>query len=652
MSIADRFAPVGLIASALVGAWALPAGAEAPIQLEHVWSQLADPAGQIDGPFRNGIASGESAAFSQDGRLIVTTSKADGRMADPGGSPHGGTAHLRLFDLQGNLLWDKPRSRGADLNGDGRPDDQPASGEDELENAQFSRDDRYIAAGGDDKKIEIWQIRDNVDNLLAEPILVKTFNIGGGIDSLSYSHDGDLLFAGTEEAGKIEVFRVQGDPSTWQNIHKADHGGVNSNGVNSLDLTADDRFVASAGTNQTGVLWELDVTRDGGGLITAVDMIRLAQMNEPTSTTREIRFQPSADNSDGQRNEILPITAEHDQATYVYTLQQLLDQGTAGTSPAPLQILRNSDPGNTVGTPVEPMTFTRDGRFVIIGGKTGNIAGTPQIEIGPAFLRIYETAEILPGQPEPDPVYVQTTDVFNPEFLDVNPDNDKLTSSHHDGSVRLWNLTISGSRTLASEAFNEPTDQAGRWTLVGSRSTAAGNDEFGITNGVSGVNQSATDFIGHRGSRYVGVDNLAGETHALTMTAAWPINGFTQRQVQFAAAAAAGEFEAGDFLRLLADLDGDDVFETLIAEFLPDSAGNLVLDGVGQALTPTFEDFFIDLESLLPAGHGGSIRFRLEANTNTSREEIGFDSLRVTGVPEPAGLAMLGLTCLAILRRR
>jgi hypothetical protein len=167
--------------------------------------------------------------------------------------------------------------------------------------------------------------------------------------------------------------------------------------------------------------------------------------------------------------------------------------------------------------------------------------------------------------------------------------------------------------------------------------------------------------VGDRGTQYIGVDNLKGETHSLTMNDAWDISGFTHRQVQFAAAAAPGAFEMGDFLKLLADLDGDDSFETTLAEFIPDGDQDLAWNGrklnslfqddAGNDFY-AFQDFFIDLEPLLPEDFGGDIRFRIEANTNDSAEEIGFDSLRVTGVPEPATMSLLLGGGLMLSRRK
>jgi len=649
------------------------------------WIKFADPFGLLNK--ENGITDGEAAEFSSDSRYIVTSSKADGRYINrnPDGSspsntyewnfntnPTMATARLRLWDADtGDLLWEKHRSRGPDNNGDFRPDNQPADGQDEIEIALFSPDDQYVAAGGEDDKIEVWRVKDTTTgNLLPDPVLVKTFTTAAAVDGMTYSHRGDLIFAGTENAGEVEVFRVQGDPNTWQSMGTFQHGGTGGQAVNSLDITRDDEYLATHGTNREGVFWDLDVTRDAADLITAVNLTRVAVLGDTADfegSGREARFSNDG-GPDGSGETYLILTNERDFLTRVFRVDDLKNYtgpvDDQNQVPQPLHRLVSSDaaPGTvpSFGTEVEPADFTNDGRFFIQDGDSRGPANTgPNNGVFPGFFRVYETAEWAGNPPgeEPDPIWVQRA--LSTEFLSFNADDTRLASGQGDGTLRVWDITITDARTIAAEAFNENTATHNRWTLTGPDATPA-NDEWGSS---SQVNQDAFTFVGHRGTQFLAADNLSGQTHTLTLNDAWVLSGYTARQVQFAAAAAPGQFEAGDFLRLLADLDGDDTFETVIAAFLPDADGDLAWAGNGAKLNDLFEDdagnafyafqdFFVDLEPLLPTDFDGTVRFRIEASTDSSQEEIGFDSLRVTGVPAPGTLGLLLPGLLCVLCRR
>ena len=620
--------------------------AQQVFDLDQRWYRFADPGGGDangevgpgDGLETNrGLVGGESAEFSPDGRYIITASRADGRRSDYPNTDYdtreqtGNTAHLRLWDLEGNLIWDRKRSRGPDDDGDGRPDDQPADGEDEIEIATFSHDGNYVAAAGEDDEVEVWRVRDlETGEVLPEPELVRALTeAGAAFDELRFSNSGELLFGGTEERGKVEIWRATGDPSTWAHVGEADHGGSEiGQAVNSLDLTSDDRYVITAGTNQEGKFWRLDVTRDDSGEVVQADMELLATMPQPIRSSKAARIENVTDRH--------AVIASKDQRMFVFDVERL-KKGDA----TPVTVLSNSLYSGVdamTGVEIEPGAYSHDGRFLVNGGGPEHNFPGNSADYNSSFFRIFETAEIQEGAPEPDPIFIQP--VFHTEHFDFSPGDSLLTTSHDDGTVRLWAVTTGEARTVASEAFNEPTDTHSRWTLGGPFATPEG-DEWGITAeppepeiGEKSIVPQEARWVGHRGTRYLGADDLGGETHTLTLSEPWNLSGFTSLQVQFAAAALESVFEAGDTLRLVADTDGDDVFETTIAAFEADADGNLALDGSGETLGPMFTDVYVDLAPLLPEDFGGEIRFRIEARTDGDDEELAFDSLRLTGTPD------------------
>ncbi len=600
---------------------------------------MADPAGILN--VENGITDAEAAEFDPYGKLLVTCSKADGRHPSPN---HGKTAHVTVWNVEtGELVWDRKRSRGADQDGDGFPDDQPRNREDEVEIALFSPDGRFVSAGGEDDKIEIWRVRADehgADQWLAEPVLEQTLSTGdgdpetddAGVDSMTWTPDGRLLLAGTEQGGKVEIFRTQGDPATWERIHKANHGGRPGYAVNSVDVSEDGRWVGTAGTDTNGAFWRLDVTEDAQGRITEAAMIKIATLpslngKSVDGSGREARFEPN-----GDRHFI--FTLERTGLVQVYDMEALKAyQGPPHEGPEPILILTN---GHKVkdGNEIEPACYSLDGRFLVVDGDT-RVNGDSE-GIFPGYLRIYETKEIDAEGPVPDPVFQQRA--LATEYISFTPDNSQLATGHGDGTVRLWNVAISGTETIHAESFNE------RWELA----EASGNW------GSSATVEHRTAFRGHRGPHYLAAKNLAGRRQAYEV-GPWQLHGYTERGLQFAAAAAPGVFEAGDFLRLLADLDGDGTFETTVAEFLPDSDGNLALNGEDErtlnsefldddGTTPfySFEDYFLDLEKLLPEAFVGAVRLRIEMCTDADDEEIGLDSLRVTGRAKDAALRRTG----------
>ncbi|MGF1453384.1 MAG: hypothetical protein ACFB21_15085 [Opitutales bacterium] len=672
MKISRPFSFVAASGFALATLAAEPAP---PIALEFLWYRYADPGGEAhpDAPWNpltnsregyetdRGEVGGESAVISPDGRLVVTTSRANARQKAFDDPPrytmdlHGRTSHVRLFTIDGELLWDRARSRGPDnVNnetgnppGDGIPDDVPPGDdpgvfEDELEHGEFtvheSNAGRYVVAAGEDDKIEVWEIMDAEGNVLEAPTLVRTLFIPGGrvaaFDSLGFSSSGELLTGGTEWFGHVEFWRATGHPDTWEHVGHLSHGGGNiGKAVNEFDFSPDDRFLLTAGTDQWGRFFELDIQRNGEGDIVSVSAVGggpLAEMPQPERSAKAARIEPVT----GRH----AVIASKDQRMFVFHTDDLR-QGIN----TPMITLHNGfyyGVDRMTGTEIEPGGYSTSGRFLIQGGgpeerfeKHPNSA-----DYESSFFRIFDTTELQRGAPEPDPVWVQPA--FHTEFFHFHTDDSLLATSHDDGTARLWKTNISGTYTIAAEAFNERTETHNRWTLSG----PAGGSDFGVShmeplpwkidngfnNNPADIEQDAV-WVGLRGSRFLAIDELDG-VHALTLNETWGLAGYTDLMVHFAAAAADdGSFESGDFLRLLADTTGDGNFETTIAEFLANGNGRLQREGSDETLDFIFQDFRLPLAPFLNSSE--QIRFRIEANNDKNAEEMAFDTLRVTGRP-------------------
>jgi len=474
--------------------------AQPPIHLEQLWYGYADPGGEEhpSAPLNpltglrdaletdRGDMGCESAVISPDGTLVITASRSNGATyPDTPAYVHalnGNTAHLRLWDIEGNLLWDRARSRGADINGDGYPDDQPADRNDEIEHAEFtihpSNRGRYVVAAGEDDKIEVWEVTDAQGEVLAAPVLTRTLTIPDGraaaFDSLGFNNSGELLTGGTEFKGHLEVWRATGHPSTWEHVGHASHGDPShaffqlGKAVNEFDYTSDDEYMLMAGSDEWGSFWDVEITRDGGtGEITAVDFTRLASMPQPNRSSKAARILNLSDR--------LAIIASKDQRTIVFAVDDLIAQGAIDpfASPDPALILNNGiyhGVDNMTGVEIEPGGASNDGRFFVVGGGPEENFGSHPNSAGyqSSFFRFFEAAEIVgdassPDPTEPDPVWVQPA--FHTEFFFFNADDSLLATAHDDGTARLWRLTIPGTSTLAAEGFNAKTGTHSRWSL-------------------------------------------------------------------------------------------------------------------------------------------------------------------------------------------
>jgi MYXO-CTERM domain-containing protein len=109
----------------------------------------------------------------------------------------------------------------------------------------------------------------------------------------------------------------------------------------------------------------------------------------------------------------------------------------------------------------------------------------------------------------------------------------------------------------------------------------------------------------------------------------------------------------GDGMIIWASIDGGSDF--MVGRFSPPlgGAGDLYLDsdmdgiGDGPNLTADLADFTFGI-----AGTGSSLSLRIDMTSTSSFEPLAIDNVRVSGVPTPATLGLLGFAGLAGSRRR
>lgn len=340
-------------------AFALTAIAYAAPALKPIWVALGDPSGE-PGQDRS-IASVECAEFSPDGQFVVSGAKR--------------WAAVTLFRASdGSRVWQHPR-------------------DDEVEVVAFSRDGRFIAAAGEDKRVEILEPRDGS--------VVQVLTLPASADGMRFTHDGALLAIGDEAQG-ITLLRT----SDWRQLSRTIHGGTGENAVNSIDFSRDDRLVATAGTNREVRLWDLD---KASGKLTARRTLSHG------GSVKSVRL-----SRDGT---LVAAGAGSGAGVKVWNVA---DGGLVAHIPA-VTPARMPKPVTT-----EAVEWTPDGAYLVTGGDEGQKVGGAEDGIG--TIRVYATADLRAGRTEP----VHAQRVFRQEYFHFAPDGRRMLSAHEDGTVRLW----------------------------------------------------------------------------------------------------------------------------------------------------------------------------------------------------------------------
>ena len=364
---------------------ALGADARAQSVLTPVWTRMGDDDGVLDTDL-DVPTSVENAEWSPDGRWIVSAAKGDGS--------------VRLWDAAtGAERW------RVDPSG-------------ETEAVSFTRDGRFVVAGGEQNGVWVLALDDGA--------LVRVLERDASVEGLRFSHDGARLATG-DEAGRVTVWDTSApDPSSWPTapLFDLEHGpdqdhpadpappGVHAD-VNQVDWTADDRFLISGGRNGEVRLW------DAADL--AAPPVVIGRL---PGSLKSARFSP---------DDRLVAASDNDNATRG-SRAGVWDRATGRT------VALLESPDIRVG---ETVAFSPDGRYLLVGG-------TQYDDVGDGRLYVFRVADFDGGGAVRP---AEAIDVYNQEYLHFSPDGRRLVSSHQDGSLRVWDYA---ARATAAEPAPAP----------------------------------------------------------------------------------------------------------------------------------------------------------------------------------------------------
>lgn len=242
--------------------------------------------------------------------------------------------------------------------------------ESEQERAGFSPDGKWLATGGEDALLRIWDAKTGE--------LVKSFEHDLSIDAIAWSHNGKLLATGEEapskqKTNKVRIFSVP----DLKVVLTTDHGET----VNSIAFTSNDSEMATAGDNAEVRVWQVST----GKLLRT-----LKNVDDVGFVT--VRYSPDD--------------------------KQIAASGFEG-----FVSIYNAETGkrierfNYTGRKIESVEYSRDGRFLAIGGNDRHI-------------RLFRTTDFE--------LAYTTEATDHVEYISFSPNGAFLVSAHQDGIVRLW----------------------------------------------------------------------------------------------------------------------------------------------------------------------------------------------------------------------
>ncbi|MEM6560416.1 MAG: hypothetical protein AAF656_02350, partial [Planctomycetota bacterium] len=323
-------------------------GPQPRFETSFVWSRMAEAEGifNAERSANDQNTSVEVARFSGGGKLIVTGAKLDNS--------------VRLFDLDGNQLW-------------------VAHHDAELERAGFAADDRFVLSAGEDGGVRVHDVETGA--------VLRSLDHGAGIDAMTVSPDGRLLVVGTERRTDVDpnaqrseraredspgiytsgdLGRGEGlsvwaidapDPADWQFLafvrptpntdnDPVHHGRTDVNGI---DFTADGKTMVAAFRDGMVRAYDVNVVEADGRITDAtIELARafgfspgsskIAQVAEPAGLPRLLAA--------GQNGRMGPRVWNLDTGELLAELPDFS---------------RTND----------PLAFTPDGRFLLVGGNEG-----------------------------------------------------------------------------------------------------------------------------------------------------------------------------------------------------------------------------------------------------------------------------------------
>ncbi|MDQ5852672.1 MAG: caspase family protein [Chloroflexota bacterium] len=160
-------------------------------------------------------------AFSPDGTYLVMGL--------------GGTAGwLRLFDATRRKLISEVKAHPGGVN-----------------SVSFSTNGWYIATGGANSSVSIWE----VPTLRREAVLPP--GLSGSVESIIFSPNGRLLLAGDNHDGRghVRVWTLPGDIGTWQELPGTELGKLGW--ISTLIMSPDGKLLASAHNTEPIQLWDV-----------------------------------------------------------------------------------------------------------------------------------------------------------------------------------------------------------------------------------------------------------------------------------------------------------------------------------------------------------------------------------------------------------